>query len=78
MDFCPGAARMTMRTTGERRDGKLGAQIVGHHDGQMAECVDTFATAIHHRMQVEEISYVDPRTRPFSFPWDPVPMSAQD
>jgi NADPH-dependent 2,4-dienoyl-CoA reductase/sulfur reductase-like enzyme len=78
--YYPGATRMTIRTTGDRRDGRLlGAQIVGDHCGQIAKRIDIVAAAVHHGMRVEELSDLDlSYTPPLSSPWDPVQMAAQD
>jgi len=78
--YYPGATRMTVRVTGDRRDGRLlGAQIVGHFQGQVAKRVDVFAAALHHGMAVDELSDLDlSYTPPLSSPWDPVQMGAQE
>ncbi len=77
--YYPGATEMTIRTTGDRRDGRLlGAQLVGNHRGQIAKRVDVFAAALHHGMRVDELSDLDlSYTPPLSSPWDPIQMSAQ-
>ena len=77
--YYPGATKMTIRLTGDREDGRLlGAQIVGDHRGQVAKRVDIFATALHHRMLIEDMADLDlSYTPPLSSPWDPVQMSAQ-
>ena len=78
--YYPGARPMTVRVTGDRRDGRLlGAQIVGNYGGQVAKRIDVFAAALHHGMAVDELSDLDlSYTPPLSSPWDPVQMSAQD
>ncbi|HXJ64740.1 MAG TPA: FAD-dependent oxidoreductase [Actinomycetota bacterium] len=77
--YYPGATRMSIRTTGDRRDGRLlGAQIVGHHRGQVAKRIDVFATALFNGMAVDDLSDLDlSYTPPLSSPWDPVQMAAQ-
>ena len=71
---------MTIRTTGDRRDGRLlGAQIVGDHRGQIAKRVDVVAAALYAGMGVDDLSDLDlSYTPPLSSPWDPVQMAAQD
>ena len=78
--YYPHATRMTIRTTGDRRDGRLlGMQIVGDHRGQIAKRVDVVAAALHLGMAVEDLSDLDlSYTPPLSSPWDPVQMAAQD
>ncbi|HTG46292.1 MAG TPA: FAD-dependent oxidoreductase [Actinomycetota bacterium] len=77
--YYPGATKMTVRTTGDRRDGRLlGAQIVGHRNGQVAKRIDIAAAALYSEMRVEELSDVDlSYTPPFSSPWDPLQVGAQ-
>jgi NADPH-dependent 2,4-dienoyl-CoA reductase/sulfur reductase-like enzyme len=78
--YYPGATRMAIRTTGDRRDGRLlGAQIVGDHRGQISKRIDVVAAALYAEMEVEELSDLDlSYTPPLSSPWDPVQMAAQD
>jgi len=77
--YYPGAHRLRIRVTGERRSGRLlGAQMVGHYQGEVAKRIDIFATALFHQMEVDKLSDLDlSYTPPFSNPWDPVPMTAQ-
>ena len=57
----------------------LGAQIVGHHRRQIAKRIDIVATALHNGMRVKQLDDLDlSSTPPFSSPWDPVQMAAQD
>jgi NADPH-dependent 2,4-dienoyl-CoA reductase/sulfur reductase-like enzyme len=78
--YYPGATRLTIRTTGNRPDGRLlGAQIVGHHQGQIAKRIDILATALHEHMRIEQLDDLDlSYTPPLSSPWDPVQMAAHD
>ena len=78
--YYPGAHQLTIRVTGDRRTGQLlGAQMLGHPAGQIAKRVDIFATALFHRMTVDALSSIDlSYTPPFSAPWDPVQVAAQD
>ena len=78
--YYPGATRMTIRTTGDRRDGRLlGAQIVGDHRAQIAKRIDIVAAALYAGMGVDDLSDLDlSYTPPLGSPWDPVQMAAQD
>ena len=78
--YYPGAQELTIRVTGDRRNGRLlGAQIVGHWQAEVAKRMDIFATALFHEMKVEDLNDLDlSYTPPVSSPWDPVQMSAQD
>ncbi len=77
--YYPGAHPLRIRILGDRGTGQLlGGQIVGHVSGQVAKRIDTLATAIHHRMHVEELSKLDlSYTPPLSAPWDPIQTAAQ-
>jgi NADPH-dependent 2,4-dienoyl-CoA reductase/sulfur reductase-like enzyme len=77
--YYPGAHELHVRVTGDRKTGKLlGAQLLGHKQSEVSKRVDIFATALFHRMDVEELSDLDlSYTPPLSSPWDPVQMGAQ-
>jgi len=77
--YYPGAHKLHVRITGDRRTGRLlGGQIVGHRSGEISKRVDVFATALFNDMAVDELNDVDlSYTPPLSSPWDPVQMSAQ-
>ena len=77
--YYPGAHKLRIRVTGDRRSGRLlGAQMAGHYQGEVAKRIDIFATALFHGMRVDELNDLDlSYTPPFSSPWDPVQMSAQ-
>lgn len=77
--YYPGAQPLHIRIVGERTTGRLlGAQILGHVEGQVAKRIDTLATAIHHRMSIAELSALDlSYTPPLSAPWDPIQTAAQ-
>jgi NADPH-dependent 2,4-dienoyl-CoA reductase/sulfur reductase-like enzyme len=77
--YYPGAVDLTIRLTGDERDGRLlGAQIAGGLSGQVAKRIDTIATALHHRLTVDELNDLDlSYSPPFSAPWDPVQAAAQ-
>ncbi|GBG33703.1 Apoptosis-inducing factor 3 [Hondaea fermentalgiana] len=56
----------------------IGAEIVGHVNGQVAKRVDIIATALYHKMTIDEFSDYDlAYTPPLSSPFDPVQMAAQ-
>ncbi|MGZ4130850.1 MAG: FAD-dependent oxidoreductase, partial [Actinomycetota bacterium] len=78
--YYPGATRMRIRTTGDRRDGRLlGAQIVGDHRAQVSKRIDVVAAALYAGMSVDQLSDLDlSYTPPLSSPWDPIQMAAQD
>lgn len=77
--YYPGASRMSIRVTGDRRTGKLlGCQILGHSGSEISKRVDILAAAIHCGMKMEEISDLDlSYTPPLSSPWDPVQAASQ-
>jgi len=77
--YYPGAHELTIRVTGDQRTGRLlGAQIAGHHGGQVAKRIDVFATALHLGLPVDALSDLDlSYTPPLGAPWDPVQAAAQ-
>jgi len=77
--YYPGAHRLNISLTGDMETGYLlGAQLLGHWQGEVAKRADIFATALFHHMKIDEISELDlSYTPPLSSPWDPVQMSAQ-
>lgn len=77
--YYPGATRMKIRMTGDRRTGHLlGAQVLGRHGAEVSKRVDVLATALFHEMKVEALVDLDlSYTPPLSSPWDPVQMGAQ-
>jgi NADPH-dependent 2,4-dienoyl-CoA reductase/sulfur reductase-like enzyme len=77
--YYPGARRLCLRITGDRKTGQLlGAQIVGAWGSEIAKRVDIFATALYNRMTIEDLSALDlSYTPPLSSPWDPVQIAAQ-
>lgn len=78
--YYPGARSCSIRVTGDLDSGRLlGAQILGHWQGQVAKRIDIFATALFHGMRVEELSELDlSYTPPLGSPFDPVQTSAQE
>jgi NADPH-dependent 2,4-dienoyl-CoA reductase/sulfur reductase-like enzyme len=77
--YYPGAHRLHLRITGDRRTGRLlGAQLLGDQRAQVAKRIDIPATALFHHMTVEGLSDLDlSYTPPFGSPWDAVQMAAQ-
>jgi NADPH-dependent 2,4-dienoyl-CoA reductase/sulfur reductase-like enzyme len=77
--YYPGAHRLHICVTGDRRTGRLlGAQIVGHRTAEVSKRIDVLAVALLNRMMVEELSDVDlSYTPPLSTPWDAVQVAAQ-
>jgi NADPH-dependent 2,4-dienoyl-CoA reductase/sulfur reductase-like enzyme len=78
--YYPGAQKLRIRLTGARDNGRLlGAQIVGDWRSEVSKRIDIFAAALFHNMMVEDLNDLDlSYTPPFSSPWDPVQMAAQD
>ncbi|WP_234732016.1 FAD-dependent oxidoreductase [Acidocella facilis] len=77
--YYPGARRLRLRITGDRRSGRLlGAQLVGHCQSEIAKRTDIFAAALFHGMTMEALNDLDlTYTPPLSSPWDPVQMAVQ-
>lgn len=77
--YYPGATPISIRITGDTRDGRLlGAQLVGTRGAEISKRVDTYATALHHRMTVAGMSDLDlSYTPPLGSPWDAVQMATQ-
>ena len=77
--YYPGAHRIAMRVTGDRRTGQLlGLQLFGHKHAEIAKRIDIAATAIFHRMTIDAISDLDlSYTPPLGSPWEAVQMGAQ-
>lgn len=77
--YYPGATPISIRITGDTRDGRLlGAQLVGTRGAEISKRVDTYATALHHGMTVAGMSDLDlSYTPPLGSPWDAVQMATQ-
>jgi NADPH-dependent 2,4-dienoyl-CoA reductase/sulfur reductase-like enzyme len=59
--YYPGARKLTIAVTGDRGTGNLlGARIVGHWQSEVAKRIDVFATALYHRMNVDEFEQPRP------------------
>jgi NADPH-dependent 2,4-dienoyl-CoA reductase/sulfur reductase-like enzyme len=77
--YYPTAYPIAIRITGDTATGRLlGAQLVGRRGTEVAKRVDTFATAIHHAMTVDEMSELDlSYSPPLGSPWDAVQTAAK-
>ena len=77
--YYPGAHQLHLRMTGDRASGQLlGAQLVGHHDAEVAKRIDTPANALFHGMTVDGLNDLDlSYTPPFGSPWDALQLAAQ-
>ena len=78
--YYPGAQKLRIRLTGARDSGRLlGAQIAGGWRSEVSKRIDIVAAALFHNMTVEGLNDLDlSYTPPFSSPWDPVQMAAQN
>ena len=78
--YYPGAHKLHLRLTGDQTSGRLlGAQLVGHHDAEVAKRIDIPAGALFHTMTVDGLNDLDlSYTPPFGSPWDAVQLAAQD
>jgi NADPH-dependent 2,4-dienoyl-CoA reductase/sulfur reductase-like enzyme len=77
--YYPVAHQLHIRITGDRAKGQLlGAQLVGHHDAEVAKRIDIPAGALFHHMTVDGLSDLDlSYTPPFGSPWDAIQLAAQ-
>lgn len=77
--YYPGAHRLHIRLTGDIQTQQLlGAQIVGHHQAEVAKRIDIFATALFYQMAIAQLSDLDlSYTPPLGSPWDAVQVAAQ-
>jgi len=75
--YYPGARPITVKLLAERRSGRvLGGQIVGEEGA--AKRIDVIATALHARMDVEQMTALDlSYAPPFAPTWDPVLVAAR-
>ena len=76
--YYPGAHQLHIRITGDRTSGQLlGAQLVGHHDAEVAKRIDIPASALFHHMTVDGLNDLDlSYTPPFGSPWDAIQLAA--
>ena len=77
--YYPGATPIHIAVTGDTSTGALlGAQLIGRRGAEIAKRVDTYATALFHRMSVDAVSDLDlSYTPPLGSPWDAVQMATQ-
>jgi NADPH-dependent 2,4-dienoyl-CoA reductase/sulfur reductase-like enzyme len=77
--YYPGAHQLHLRITGDRPTGRLlGAQVVGHHDAEVAKRIDIPASALFHHMTVDGLNDLDlSYNPPFGSPWDAIQLAAQ-
>jgi NADPH-dependent 2,4-dienoyl-CoA reductase/sulfur reductase-like enzyme len=77
--YYPGAHKLYLRITGDRRMGRLlGAQIVGHRSAEVSKRIDIFAAALFSFLNVDALNDMDlSYTPPLSTPWDAVQVAAQ-
>ncbi|HEY3713853.1 MAG TPA: FAD-dependent oxidoreductase [Jatrophihabitantaceae bacterium] len=77
--YYPGAQPISIRITGDLPTGRLlGAQLTGARGTETAKRVDTYATALHHGMTIDQLSDLDlSYTPPLGSPWDAVQTAAQ-
>lgn len=77
--YYPGAHSIQFRITGDITDGRLlGAQLVGRRGTETAKRVDTYATALHAGLTIDQISDLDlSYTPPLGSPWDAVQVASQ-
>ena len=77
--YYPGAVPLTISVTGDQSTGRLlGAQIVGQRTAEISKRIDTFATALHAELTVDDVIDLDlSYTPPLGSPWDAVQVAAQ-
>jgi NADPH-dependent 2,4-dienoyl-CoA reductase/sulfur reductase-like enzyme len=75
--YFPGTKPLTVKLLAERRSGRvLGGQIVGQEGA--AKRIDVIATALHARMDAEQMTALDlSYAPPFAPVWDPVLVAAR-
>ncbi|MFN3134138.1 MAG: CoA-disulfide reductase [Candidatus Kryptonium sp.] len=76
--YYPGGSKIRVKLIADRKTGRLlGAEMVGK-DG-VAKRIDVFATAIHAKLSLDEIAYLDlSYAPPFAPVWDPILIAAND
>ncbi|MFZ6993224.1 FAD-dependent oxidoreductase [Curtobacterium sp. RRHDQ66] len=77
--YYPGAVPLTISVTADQPSGKLlGAQIVGQRTAEISKRIDTYATALHVGLSVDDVIDLDlSYTPPLGSPWDAVQVAAQ-
>ncbi|MCS7228608.1 MAG: CoA-disulfide reductase [Candidatus Kryptonium sp.] len=76
--YYPGGSKIRVKLIADRKTGHLlGAEMVGR-DG-VAKRIDVLATALHAKLTIEEIGYLDlSYAPPFAPVWDPILIAAND
>ena len=77
--YYPGATKVHVRMTGDRRTGRLlGVQLLGAYGAEISKRVDIVAGALYAGLNVEALNELDlSYTPPLSSPWDPIQTAAQ-
>lgn len=77
--YYPGAKKIAVRLTGDRRTGQLlGVQLLGEPETLVAKRIDAAAAALFARLGVDELSDLDlSYSPPLGSPWDPLQATAQ-
>lgn len=77
--YYPGAKKIAVRLTGDRRTGQLlGVQLLGEPETLVAKRIDAAAAALFARLGVDELSDLDlSYSPPLDSPWDPLQATAQ-
>jgi NADPH-dependent 2,4-dienoyl-CoA reductase/sulfur reductase-like enzyme len=76
--YYPGATKLAVRLTGDRRTGRLlGGQLLGSYGAEVSKRVDVLAAAIHNANTVAELADLDlSYTPPLGSPWDALQQAA--
>jgi NADPH-dependent 2,4-dienoyl-CoA reductase/sulfur reductase-like enzyme len=76
--FYPGGETLTLKLVADRRNGRLlGAQMAGSE--AVAKRIDVVATALHAKMTVSDLLYLDlAYAPPFGPVWDGIQLAAQE
>lgn len=77
--YYPGATRVQIRITGDRKTHQLlGAQVAGRYGAEVSKRIDILATALLNKMTIECLNDLDlSYTPPLGGPWDLVQLAAQ-
>lgn len=77
-DYYPGATRLSVRLTGDRRTGRLlGGQLLGSYRAEVSKRIDILAAAIHNGNAVADLAEFDlSYTPPLGSPWDALQQAA--
>ena len=77
--YYPGAKKISLRLTGDRRTGRfLGLEMVGEPETLVAKRIDTAAAALFAHLTVDQLNDLDlSYSPPLNSPWDPLQTAAQ-